>query len=320
MTDPVLIFACLGSSALTKHQSYIWQAFNQARITNPSIKIVVILSKNALKTDMTQKLERLKIIPVNYNDLIHDNPIIKDFHRFFFIQGDMVPDGNKQFVQFTFERLLSIYAYMLKTRQVHVFHIENDNMLYIDLQELGRRMNDCEVRLAIPKASNDLAIFSFIYIKNVQALEQFVQWCVNVFRLGRRNAIKFLNTTYINDMTLGARYLQLRASTAEQSKLSGIYELPTTFENDIYNCCVCSLGNSSLIFDACVLGQYFGGTYAKPNKPHWESNRLLDPRGETLSWRLLDQQIRVPYIKNRRITNIHVHSKRLNQFASLQME
>jgi hypothetical protein len=317
ISDPILIFTCLGSLAFTKHQTYIWQSITQARVINPSIKIVLILSKRALESNVAQKIKELNITPEINDALISDDPLLQDFRRVFFVQGSMEPDGNKEFVQFTLERLLSIYIYMKKTAQMHVFHIENDNMLYVDLHKLNKRMNECGVNLAVPKAAKNQAIISFIYIKNVHALEQFVKWCLRVFHLGRRGAIKFLNTSSINDMTLTARYLELRGSTNEQSKRSGIYVLPTQFVDKLQECCLCFLESKPLIFDACVLGQYFGGTYAKPNASHWESNRLMDPRGETLSWRFLNPKTRIPYIRNQRIANIHVHSKRLEQFSSL---
>jgi hypothetical protein len=244
------------------------------------------------------------------------NSLSNDFHRAFFVQGAMEPDGNHEFIQFTLERLLSIYAYMKKNTQAHVFHLENDNMLYVDLRILAKRMNDCGVNLAVPRAAKDQAVLSFMYVRNVYSLERLVKWWVDVFRLGREDAVKFLNTSYINDMTLTARYLKLRGATTEQSKRSGVYELPTQFVDKVYECCLCFLEGRPLIFDACVLGQYFGGTYANPNDSFWDSGRLVDPRGEKLSWRPLNQQMKVPFIRNHLIANIHVHSKRLEQFSS----
>jgi hypothetical protein len=317
ISGPVLIFTCLGSLAFTKHQTYIWESISQARVMNPNIKIVVILSKDAFQSNIAQKIKDLNITPEINDDLILTNPLVQDFHRVFFVQGSMEPGGNKEFVQFTLERLLSIHSYMKKNSEVHVFHIENDNMLYVDLRKLNRRLNKCGVNLAVPRAAVGQAVISFIYIKNFHALEKFVKWCLSVFRLGRSGAMKFLNTSFINDMTLTARYLELRGSLNEQSKLSGVYELPTQFTYELQECCLCFLENEPLIFDACVLGQYFGGTYEKPNASHWETNRLVDPRGETLSWRSLNPETKVPYIRNRRIANIHVHSKRLEQFSSL---
>jgi len=317
LLDPVLIFTCLGSSGFTKHQIYIWKSISQARVINPKIRIVLILSKHAFDSSIAQKLRYLNVTPEINDDITFDDPLIQDFHRFFFVETLMEPGGNKQFVQFTLERLFSIHAYMKRNTQIPVFHIENDNMLYVNLRKLSKRMDECGVNLAVPKAAMNQAVVSFIYIRNAHVLEQFIKWCIRVFQLGRPNAIKFLNTSFINDMTLTARYLELRGSTDKQSKLSGVYELPTRFTDELQECCLCFLDNGPIIFDACVLGQYFGGTYAKPNASHWEPTRLLDPRGETLSWRSLNSKIRVPFIRNQRIANIHVHSKRLEDFSSL---
>ncbi len=44
----------------------------------------------------------------------------------------------------------------------NVFHIENDNMLYVDLYRLAQRMLVCDVRFAFPKAEKDQAVLSFV--------------------------------------------------------------------------------------------------------------------------------------------------------------
>jgi len=188
-------------------------------------------------------------------------------------------------------------------------------MVYIDLRKLAIKLDHCNIHFAVPRASNDLGVISFAYFKSIKHLEHFLRWCLRILRLGKHRAIKYLNTAYINDMILSGRYIQTWGSSTKQSKKTGIYELPTQFIED-EDCCLCVLDHERLIFDACVLGQYFGGTYAYPNQSHWEANRLIDPRGMVLEWKILSGKIKIPYIKSRRIINIHVHSKQLEKFSS----
>ena len=317
---PTLILTCIGEEAFDKYQPYIWYSLTQARMTNPNVSIVVILSRTAYRKSIRQRLSALKITSIFHDDLIGTNSLLQDFRKVFFVKGLMVPGGNKHFVQFAVERLLSVYAYMNYTGVSNVFHIENDNMLYIDLPRLSERMKICGVRFAFPRAAINQAVTSFIYAETSQAIEHFVRWCVNVFKLGPDMAAKYLNTTWINDMTLGAHYLRLYVSP----NTAGVFELPTRFHAKSENCCLCYLSRDSreqIIFDACVIGQYFGGTFSRPNQTHWEENRLFDPRGTVLRWHQDSRdKLKRPFIRDIRIVNIHVHSKQLEQFSSFDFK
>lgn len=319
IAKPTLIFTCLGTHAFTKYQTYIWQALQQAQLTNPSIPLVVILNKDAYVNSTFRKLHYSKIKTVLVEDLLESNTLLQEFRRLYFESGGMTPDGNRNFVQYVLERLLVLYAYINQTGLTNIFHLENDNMLYGNLYQLAVQMHVCNVSLGIARAARSQAIASFVFIRNGKAIEHFVRWFLNVFKMGPKKAIEFMGTPSINDMTLGARYLRLFAASPQQSLKTGVFELPTSFYFDIEPCCLCHIhSNNPVIFDACVLGQYFGGTHARPDSPHWERNRLVDPRGLLIEWRNSDEDnLRRPYIKNIQIINLHVHSKKLYKFSSL---
>ncbi|CAM2729959.1 unnamed protein product [Rotaria socialis] len=319
-TKPTLIFTCLGEKAFTSYQLYIWEAMEQARLTNPNIRMTVILNRAAYTTLNADKFRLLRISVAFSDDLYNGNTLFQEFQQKFFEKGAMKPNGNEKFVQYVVERLVALYAYMNQTKLCNVFHMENDNMLYIDLNRLAMRMLECNVSIAIPRAAIDQAVMSFIFVKSSRIMEHFVEWCVNVFRMGPEKAVKFLNTSWINDMTLGARYLQLFATSNEQSKITGVFELPTWINERNESCCLCKMTqNDAIIFDACVLGQYFGGTFSNPNQKHWEMNRLVDPRGLLLDWRPSEHGAhKHPYIIGIKIANIHVHSKKLARFSSIR--
>ena len=337
--EPTLVFTCLGERGL-HFQNYLIVSLTQARRTNPTVRIVLILNRaNFAKVTVVSgisingSLRDLSVIPVFYEDLTKSSGLLKEFQKLFFIQGDMVPEGNSQFVQFTTERLIIIYEYMAKNNLKNVFHMENDNMLYANLKALSRRMCACSVTFAMPKASTAHAIASFVFIHDAWAIEQFVRWCIEVFRLGRQKAISYLGTIWINDMTLGARYLDLRASTLYQTELTGVAMLPAQFYDGKNGPCLWSppskeivrCGGSStnaverdrIIFDACVLGQWFGGIHTAPGSQYWLETRLVDPRKKTIEWRKdpIDG-LKRPFIDNISVINLHIHSKQLEKFSS----
>lgn len=312
--DPTLVFICLGNNSFTKYQKYILFSLKQARLIDPNLDIVVILNSGQ-PNFVYEKLQQLNVTHVFYEVLLVNNgQFIKDFHRSFFVQGSMEPDGNKMFVQYTTERLLALHAYMNMTQRWNVFHMESDNMLYMNLNDLMTRMQACDVHIALPKAAVHTAVASFIYVRNVHAIEHFIRYIIGIFRLGSTKARKLLNTDWINDMTIAGRYIDLHAASAEHSKRTGVFELPSQFKVD--SCISTKSGKDPIIFDACVLGQYYGGRYSKPGIPYWEPSRLLDPRALKLVWKEIGGKKRVPIILDFRIVNIHVHSKVLALFSS----
>ncbi|CAF2135490.1 unnamed protein product [Rotaria magnacalcarata] len=318
---PTLVYTCLGNAAITKHQNYIWRSLEQARrIVEPSLVIVLILSSAEQLREVQPLLQRLNVTPILDEDLYRASndsfKIISDFRRVFFVQGVMIPHGNTNFNIVTTERLFAIHAYMQATNTSDVFHVENDNMLYMDLVDLTKRMHMCHVYLALARASHSHAVISIAYIRNASTLAHFIRFITDIYRLNRTRAIEHLKTDWINDMTIASRYLELFAGTPERSKSSGIYTLPTQLTKG--NCCLCTLGNheEAIVFDARTLGKYFGGDYWLPNSPFWSKEELVDPRGRLLVWNQTSNDLKIPFVNGIRIVNLHIHSKRLELFSS----
>jgi hypothetical protein len=323
--QPTLVYTCLGEQAFTKHQSYIWESLRQSRlIGGPSLSIVVIINRVSHANSVQNEMKRLNITTLVYEDLLAmDNAsfvLNSEFHKAFFIQGVMAPGDNVDFNQLTSQRLFALYAYMNVELKSNIFHIENDNLLYFDLIDLMHRMHTCGIHLGITKASPSQAVFSFLYVRNAGILEHFLRYTVEVFRLGRKKAMDYLKTEWINDMTIAGRYLDLFAATLEKSRATGISQLPVKF--DSINCCLCTTANNAetIIFDARAIGQYFGGDYWHPGVSFWTKSDFLDPRGELLTCQRTEKGLLIPYIRGKRIVNIHVHSKNLKRFLSTESD
>ena len=265
-------------------------------------------------------MKRLNITTLMYEDLLAmdktSSILNSDFRKAFFVQGAMAPGDNFDFNQLTSQRLFALYAYMNVESKSNIFHMENDNLLYFDLIDLMHRMRTCGIHLGIPRASPSQAVFAFLYIRNADILEHFLRYTTEVFRLGRKKSMQYLKTEWINDMTIAGRYLDFFAGTPEKSRANGISQLPIEFDSK--NCCLCTTPNTTetIIFDARAIGQYFGGDYWHPGVSFWTKTDFLDPRGELLTWQRTRKGLRIPYIRGKRIVNIHVHSKNLTRFLS----
>lgn len=318
---PTLLYTCLGDKSLARYQKYMWKSLEQARLINGLALRIVVISNRAGITQRDQELfESLNVTLVVYEDLqtsyVNSSALISEFRQRFYVQGVMTPDGNHQFNQFTTERLFAVHAYMNVSNATDVFHIENDNMLYIDLANLTQRIHRCRIYFGLTRASTSQMVLAFIYLRNASTIEHFLQFVLNIFRLNRTLAIDYLKTDWINDMSISSKYAQLFASTLKQSQATGVFLLPTSLVSA--NCCLCSIddGNETVIFDARTLGRYFGGDFWEPDNAFWTKEELVDPRNHILLWKELRNGVQVPYILGFRIANLHVHSKRLERFSS----
>ena len=328
-----IVYSNLGSSF--EYQSYIWVSIRQARLINPCTPIYLICSSNAmLEATAREEITSSRVQAVEYESLTND--LLDSFRQSFFVQGTMTPDGNTKFNQYTSERLLAVWALMGKLQLRDVIHLENDNLLYSSASDLVSAMQTCDVHLAIPFASVRIAVAGIAYIQAAEALEPFIKFAIRVFEMQPQQAVEYLETEWVNDMSLvGAFYRENVMSTRISEIPSKVYKNrgreqnasrhaqflePLPFrENHPYNCIAEAL--PSTIFDSCVLGQFFGGTFGEPGKQHWQEGRQYDPRGKHLWWRttqLGNSQVRLPYLDNLRIHNLHVHSKLLQNFASLK--
>lgn len=328
-----LIYTMLGESF--EYQPYIWMSLRQARLFNPDVSIYLISSATAFDNAETQSmLDVLTIVPVDYSTLTH--PLLDRFRAAFFVQGVMSPDGNEKFNQYTSERLFAVFTLMHKLDLDNVIHLENDNLIYARIGDLIHAMQLCDVRFAVPFPTVGQAVVGSAYFKDAQSVMPFVRFATEVFEMGQTKAVEFMGTEWINDMSLLGRFYKDNSMSFHVSELPSklyanrqkfatvkgdedVFLSPLTFrEMHPHSCIAEALPNT--IFDSCVLGQFFGGTYGEPSVPHWEESRQLDPRHMKLWWKqsltTSAVPIRVPFIDNIRILSLHVHSKQLTDFVS----
>jgi len=308
-SDAVLVYTNLGDSF--HHQFYIWTSIEQSRKFNPNLEIYLILSKKAVSPEVRNKILQYRLRLFFYDEA--SDPIIDEFKSNFFIQGNMVPiDGNTNFVQYTTERLIYIYVLMKNLGLKNVFHMENDNLLYINLNELLKSFQACKLNFGVPFAAKGQAVVSVLFIRDEQYLKDFIQYVISIFKMGRQKAQELLHTSYINDMTITYAYFV--------DKRGDIAELPDKFYKRGENCI---WDNAKIIIDACVLGQWFAGTHTNPSGHHYEDNRLVDPRQSQLVWKNSKFGFKELYLRNAeygeiRVVNMHIHSKELEKYISKQ--
>ncbi|GFH29876.1 uncharacterized protein HaLaN_28619 [Haematococcus lacustris] len=113
-----------------------------------------------------------------------------DFAHLFYVVGKMTPDGNKNFNLFTTQRFFALHWFMATTNYTDVFHIENDNLVYMNLLRLVPHMHACGVGLTWPYVSATEAVPGFVYLRSAEDLLHLLQYITKIFSMRRKDAIQ----------------------------------------------------------------------------------------------------------------------------------
>jgi hypothetical protein len=304
--------------------NYIFDSIYQTLLVSPSTKIYVILTDSLINqfrnTISTFNLNLYLNNPINIDMHVECIPIsilkIPEGYTKFI---ESLPDTTKQFRNSfwisTTARFFYIESFMELFKLNNVYHIENDIMIYENLQDIPVDKN----KLYMVKDSYDRVIPSILFIPD----------CSHLNRLNGHMLRKLTDSNNLmNDMQLLGSY-----------SANHIDYFPFDFSND-----------SSFIMDGAAIGQYIGGIDPR-NIPKFESKTLEEQQllrinnptigfiNETCTFKpnSVDifkrdfhlNNVNVPLelffgrqetgntIQLKQINNLHIHSKQLYQFSSL---
>ncbi len=193
-------------------------------------------------------------------------------------------------------RFFYLYAYIKKHKVEHVVHLENDTLLYENLDKLKPFFKD---RVYAPFDHFYRVIPSFIYIPNTAAFKPIVDNYNNE----------------LNDMENLARF--------DESIIEPLPIFPTVDNlvfklNKNYN-----YNNIDCIFDAAAIGQYLGGVDKRNQDGDTRGfiNETCMIKYNSFSFYWIEKNgLYKPFIlvkdKLIQIINLHIHSKELYNFLS----
>jgi len=228
------------------------------------------------------------------------------------------------FWTYTTERLFYLATLVERLGMENVIHVENDVMLYADVDLLVPKLAGLYSGLAAPFDNDDRCIPSVLFARRPQALGAICQFIVE--RLGERP------NHHLNDMILLAEARRRLGPDI----LDGLPILPPfytgplgnqigdgTKEPSLFSRHVLRLG---LVFDAAAIGQYLGGPdprnfeHSRPELSFINESCLFDSSLFTYLWGFDAQRRRVPYMamkgEQMPIANLHIHCKDLARFSS----
>jgi hypothetical protein len=231
------------------------------------------------------------------------------------------------------ERFFYLFDFIKDRSLENVIHLENDSMLYVDLNELMPPLKKSDMRLAAPFQSAAGCIPCFVFIKDTESLLPLMHHILSAMRdyKGPQPHIG------VNDMqTLASFYQKFgEAYMAPLPTLMPEYsehcpKRRSFFEPDNRTPLGFLSMNANLfsgyLFDAAALGVFANGNDKKffpksgPGAIHCRS--LFDPHYFAFYWGADAQGKNVPFLsfrgKSYRIVNMHFHSKMADEYASYE--
>lgn len=302
----------------------IFAAIRQARYFNPDCEIYLLTDQSAYSLFDREFLAQEQISIVNGDSLQitseHENfrqAIPVDFN---------LPNSA---IFYTLERFFYLFDLMEEQKMENLFHLENDTLLYADLNELMPLFQAANIRLATPFLSAMAAVPCFVFIKDKDSFRSFIEYTLAWARR-YKGAQSYLG---VSDMKALAYFFREfgNSSLTPLPTLMPEYTYPkkrSFVPSDNGTSLSFLFANGSLfpgyLFDAATLGVFANGNdrkyipNSKPGTVHFRS--LFDPHYFSFFWGEDAKNRAVPYLsfkgKNYAIINLHLHSKMPEQFTS----
>ena len=300
MTSIPLVFIHISGSP----PKYLKDAVKQARVWNPAADIICISSVVENYRHGEQWIP-IDAIPMGENH--------RRFKATTLLPGMEYDAG---FWQWTTERLFVLEDWMRWKGISECFHLENDNMLYETVSQIASTLRRISPGLSTTfqgqgaKMDTLRTCFSVLYCKSVDALNDFL------FSLAAA-------PSSIDEMTRGGLYWEDNQDTCSYLATAppGVVLKSEKYRHWIEDARFEDVGG---VFDSTTHGQYIGGNDPRHNDtgPGF-LNPDCDFRADQYEYTWIKDSIgrKYPVIQDSggrpwKIMNLHIHCKRLEQFAS----
>jgi hypothetical protein len=313
---PALVFIHLGPEL----PAWLPDALAQARIFNRG-HIVVAAQKAAL-AQLTA--ESLDVERVAIEDLA-----VSDRQRAFRELSPLDRNFRGGFWTHTTERFFVLEALMAHLGLPSAVHVENDVMLYCDLETLAPKLAALYAGLAVTFDNDQRCVPGFIYVPQTAAIAALNDFIVEM--------LEKLRATYTPEQLRGLNDMMLLGHfrTRGVALIDHLPVVPPDYPGALRStaghvasdpsCYSRHFAELRTVFDAAALGQYLGGIDARnaPNATAGFVNEscVFDPRKLNVRMTTDDAGRRVPVVETPGgiwpVANLHIHSKNLRPFLSV---
>ena len=317
-----IIFVHLGKTA----PKCLFTTMKQARYLNPECAIYLLSDCETLQTNDPEFFlkEQIAFIDTSLIPATEQHILFHAANRI----DSLLADG---LWLYALERFFTLFDFLRWRGLDAIVHLENDSMLYVDLDALMPFFQEHGIKLAAPFQSLAKCIPSFVFIKEAQSLQCFIDYAL------------FQMQSYAGDEPhLFLNDMQLLASFYRRFGDAYITPLPTLMpEYGRYypkKKSLSALDNGTplyflsshasnffpYIFDAAGLGIWINGNdrkyYPKSRPGTIHPYSLFDPSLFSFSWGYDPLERVVPFFsfkgKTYRIVNLHFHSKLPEAYTS----
>ena len=307
-----LVFVHLGSSEVPQYATI---AVEQARLFNPDCRFYFIVQQSQVAS-LSRRLARCKVTYVAAETLRKT-----DHHNHFLRTSRLDAHWHHGFWKHTTERFFYIEEFMKDYNLVDVFHIENDIMLYVNLQSLLPVFQKHYKGIGITFPSDHQCVPGFVYIPSADSMKPINQFLANHAREGQDDGLTLSKCKN----TIGRKFIDHLPLI--HSEYRQHHEMKNTFGEKPINAALFSqhIEEFNSLFDAAAFGQYLGGW--SPLNSSWNNGKraknywsMFDAEHVPVEWEHDEHNRKVPYAvfagKKYRINNLHIHSKQLEGFRS----
>lgn len=288
-------------------------ALSQARAFNPDCAIILIANEEALNKFVIHDHKE------NITKITCESLVKTDEHNRFRQQSGLDSQWREGFWLYTSERFLYLQDLMIQYNIENVFHLEHDNMLYVNLEELLPVFTSNYKGFAVTMDNDQRCIPGFVYISNAFIMNRLAGYFAdkagqnqNDMQILASFKNEFGNESMDNLPIISEEYVN------QQPMISPYHHVSK--DSKAY-CRNIELFNS--IFDAAAIGQYLGGIDPRNgnSQPGFiNESCLFNPSLLIYEWIVDAEGRNVPFAiydnKKFRINNLHIHSKNLWKFAS----
>lgn len=220
---------------------------------------------------------------------------------------------ERSFWTVSITRFIYLENFMRENNLRHVYHFENDVLIYFDISKFHNVFKQLYSNIAITPGGPMKTMTGFMYIDNHRSLERMTDFFIDVLaRLGVDGACKEYDLDMAHEMSLMAVYN--RDKGPHYMAYLPILPFGAFSQNfDKFNA----------IFDPASWGQFVGGTREEgPGArvtDHYVGLVLKAYLQYKVDWKV-EGGLKIPYFSYDgnlvKINNLHIHSKNLSAFTS----
>jgi hypothetical protein len=242
---------------------------------------------------------------------IVDNQIVNSYFKsdiedFFQLCKKNFPSFyNDPFWLLTLLRLYVVFLYCKKENLQKILHLEYDNLIYSNLEELQQLQNSIYFTRLGPYCSSA----GIMYCNSLPHFEVFINRLLQIIQKGESVVRRFTRYDQLSEMIL----IDL-ISMHKKDALDYLPILPEGYGSENFD-------KLKVLFDCASYGQYLGGTNNGNNKGWFGTHQYI---GQQIANKTIEVYFenKLPYIvfNNRKISilNLHIHSKNLKEFISYE--